>query len=72
LLGKSLSILFGDVPRIQMVSDFVHQDIAEIKPMKPNQIGPSKGVGVEKDAAPPVVTVKSSRTSPTPQLLPGS
>jgi hypothetical protein len=51
-LGKSfrklLSVPPAGVQHIQVVPNFVHQDISDVEPMQPIQIGPSKGVGVKK------------------------
>src|SRR5438874_1198872 len=52
-----------------MVSDFVHQDIPEVKPMQPIQVSPSKRIGMKKYTTPPVMTVEGGGTTITLQLF---
>jgi hypothetical protein len=68
LLGESLSRLTGHVSCIDVMSDFVHQHIAEVKSPKGIKIGPSKRVSVKENARLPIAAVKRGRVSPTFQL----
>src|SRR5258707_7575178 len=52
---KSLSVLSGRVPKIQMMPDLMHEDVANIEPTEPIQIRVQcTRVGMQKDTGPPV------------------
>jgi hypothetical protein len=57
VLSKRFPVLPFCVPRINVMPEFVHEDVAQVKAIQPIQIGPAKWISMEEYTVLPVMAV---------------